>query len=200
VVLCCGAEPPQRTEIRESVSRPRSAALPLGVVLRGSRALSAWFVCAVALAAVACPAASEPDVAIQSEGEGNHVTATLVDGLSVIDVRSERGIGSARVERRAGDLSGPLALQLGLRGLEELRFAYADVRVTASLGNGPDGVLQQSVVLGAEASAAERPIGPDSPYWLAVTRAGESIRVEVPRDFRERRVRSFSISWVDFFR
>jgi hypothetical protein len=159
-------------------------------------AASAWLACAGPLYA---PAVRASDLQIRAEGEGNRVSAALVDGTTRISIRSPSGLGRARIERPGGIISGAVELVLQLQGLEELRISYADVPRVASLPSGDPGAApRQSARVG---EGAERSIGPQSPYWLGV-RSGSLgvIVIELPRDFNEREVHSFSLAWVDFFR
>jgi hypothetical protein len=96
-------------------------------------------------------------------------------------------------------------MRLYLKGLEQLTFQYPGATVMAFVSS-HDGSVSESVSV---KGGAEQPIGPDSPYWMAVkiVAADTAIplkdgyfEVQAPQDFLAAASREFALRWVDFYR
>lgn len=133
------------------------------------------------------------------------VTYEANGGDVVVDVRSPSGIGSAQFSQTGGGVPTSVTIRLYLKGLEQLTFEYPGATVMASVST-HDGSVSESVSI---QGAAERLIGPESPYWLAVTIVAEDTTIplkdgyfeaRVPKDFLATASREFTLRWVDFYR
>jgi hypothetical protein len=163
------------------------------------------FLMSVSVILVAC----QPIVPSSREMvNGDESLVAVIDELSglAVNVQSERGIGSASVTLPHPQ---PILLRLHLNGLEELRFAYGEVEMLASVSSS-DASLRESVRLG---DGDEEAIEPDSPYWMdvrildaagapttTIPLQGGIFEVTAPADFLTSGQSEFSILWVDFFR
>ena len=123
----------------------------------------------------------------------------------LIDIRSQGGIGSVQFTQESGPAPRSVTMRLYLKGLEESRFQYADVTVTASVSS-HDGSVQEGVSV---QDGPEQPLQPDSPYWMDVQIVAEDpsiplkdgyFGIQAPRDFLSSGSRNFTLSWVDFYR
>lgn len=136
---------------------------------------------------------------------GDAVTVTVTGRDVVLDIRSEKGIGSAEIEQAAGGAPASLTLRFHLAGLEELRFSYADVQVTVHVSSLAEGGVREEM---GPPGGEPQPIGPDSAYWMAVRLPaggripliGGAIELAAPRAFLEGDARGFSLRWIDFYR
>ena len=163
---------------------------------------------------VSCAGATADEVtyAINIEGAGNEVIAETGEGKVLFDVISERGMGSASVAVIAGEFPPSVALNLHLKALEELRFAYGETEVLVSISSSQGNVVRESVILGSATAGQKIPITAESPYWMDVVVLQEdgspgaiplingTILVAAPEDFGSGGVDSFEIRWIDFYR
>jgi hypothetical protein len=123
----------------------------------------------------------------------------------VIQVFSDSGIGSADVEVTAGPVPKTILLRFHLRGLEELRFSYANITVVGSIASTKRGGVREEL---RDNSGKEQAMTPESPYWLKVSVVSQTdipvqdgyIDVEAPPDFAASGSRRFSVQWIDFYR
>jgi hypothetical protein len=161
--------------------------------------------CAAVPAATATPA--PPVYRAVSEGEGNE-TSVSVEGQTVfVDLRSQRGIGRARIEHVSGDPAGNLVLRMHLAGLEEFRLFYNEISLSASVSSDDLHAITQSALT---ASEGERPITMDSPFWLDIQVTSDADSTQDPLDPGQfeitlpkiflREGQAFKIQWVDFYR
>ena len=141
-------------------------------------------------------------------GSDAEVTTTVSGDTAIVDIRSPRGIGGATVGLGKVAVKR-VVLRLHLKGLENLRFQYGDTVVQGEL---PSHGLPEPRESVATTAASERPIGPNSPYWMKMTIVPEgnaaariplesgAIEVEAPAAFIESGATSFTVSWIDFYR
>lgn len=129
-------------------------------------------------------------------------------GDITLEIHSESGIGSTQFAQAAGGAVTSLTLRLYLKGLEELRFQYANVTVTAHVSS-QDTAVSETVTLGSDPTGPQQDIDSKSPYWMAVNivAADTSIplqdgyfEVQAPKDCLNSAARAFTVSWVDFYR
>jgi hypothetical protein len=144
---------------------------------------------------------------------GNRITATMIDGATVLDIYSEGGIGGAFVQWVAGDYLARIVLRLHLRGLEDLRLAYATTAITVSIPSTGGFAVRQAYATAGAAPGQSHAITPDSPYWMKTAIVGQTeraqnpipltsgwIEVELPPHFLQGRYTGFTIQWIDFYR
>lgn len=154
---------------------------------------------------VACTPISAPATVTVSRPDSEAQVTTNASTV-IVDLFSSTGIGSATVTLPRPQ---PVLLRLHLSGLEELRFAYGDAEVIASVSSS-DASLRESVRLG---DGDEEAIDPDSPYWMdvrildaagtpttTIPLQGGFFEVAAPEDFLTSGQSEFSTSWVDFYR
>ncbi|MGH7597564.1 MAG: hypothetical protein ACREOI_14515 [bacterium] len=132
--------------------------------------------------------------------------------IAVLEIFSESGIGSAEIEVISEASPKKIIMRFHLRGLEELRFSYDEIAITASLSstNGPQ--IRQSFSRAGERPIKETAIAADSPHWLkmrVVSSGGAHdkiplqngyIEAEAPEDFFKGGHRQATIHWIDFYR
>lgn len=167
--------------------------------------VASLFVSLSVMLLAACTPISAP-VTVTVSRPGDQAQVTTNAGTVIVDLFSPTGIGSATVTLPRPQ---PVLLRLHLSGMEELRFAYGEVEVLASVSSA-DASLRESVRLGDE---GEEAIEPDSPYWMdvrildaagapttTIPLQGGFFEVAAPEDFLTSGQSEFSISWVDFYR
>ena len=154
------------------------------------------------------PETPTPVFSVAAEGDGDELTASVEGQTAVIDVHSRSGIGSAVIKLVSGPFPDNVLVRLHLRGLEEFRLSYDGTAITASVSSGDSRSVFQSVGL---PDGGERPVMPDSPFWLNVqivsNQATPRIPLEqgyfeitLPTGFLHEGRHSFSIRWIDFYR
>ena len=151
---------------------------------------------------------SEPEFYVTGSKPGDTITITSEDDISIMDVNSPGGIGSARVELVSGPLPQKMIARLHLKGLEEFRLLYADTVIVASVSSDSTfNISNQRILL----SGTEQPIPPGGPLWMEIRIVSDQtaqnipleegyFEVTFPQEFTEQAGTSFEIQWVDFFR
>jgi len=151
---------------------------------------------------------SKPEFNVTSSKQGDTITITSEEDVSIIDVNSPSGIGSARVELVSGILPQKMIARLHLKGLEEFRLLYADNVIVASASSGSAfNNSNQRILL----SDTEEPILPGGPLWMEIRIVSDQMapnipleegyfEITFPQEFTEKAGTSFEIQWVDFFR
>lgn len=157
-----------------------------------------------------------PSYDISQVSDDATVTVNVSPAQAVFEIRSSRqpsavaGIGRAAFQQVDGPAPQRVSIHLYLRGLEELRFTYADVEIRVSVpSSAADMVLESLRLNGGD----EVPITPASPYWMNVEIVhganssettfpleGGFFQVDAPAAFTDSHQREFSIAWIDFFR
>jgi hypothetical protein len=179
-----------------------------------TRAQSHWLAAASVAAAFAVATCSQPhpstDRATLKHPDDVATFVTRGDTLW-IEVHSPRGIGSLSFPGSCGPEIGVLSLRLHLRGLEGLRFAWADsaVRVSVPNSGAPENLREELQWPGANPPQA---LDASSIYWMPVrlrTASGEApkiplengwFEVDAPRSYLASWRGSFVVEWVDFYR
>ena len=168
---------------------------------------------AVCLAACTAISAGDQQWLVTPDRAGNQVTVESADRTALLDIYSESGIGRASVRWVAGSYPAHILLRLHLRGLEELRVAYAETVITLSIpSSGEFAVHQYQTTAGPTPQQPQR-IASDSPYWMKTTIVGQTvgtqnpipltdgwIEVELPQHFLQGRYTEFAVQWIDFYR
>ncbi len=178
-------------------------------LVKGMRVIVLTLYLAMLLALTACntpapltltasPTKADASLLVETEGQ-----------QALIQIHSPGGIGGAAVEITSAPRPEKIILRFYLRGLEELRFTYADTLITASVASTGEHNLRQTV---RQANQPEQPLSPASPYWLKIRLVTEDgspgniplqngyIEVETPPDFIQSQERKFAIEWIDFYR
>lgn len=120
-------------------------------------------------------------------------------------ITSEKGIGRIDLTRTQ-EPPRTLTLFFQLGGLEEMAFAWEDVRVLAHVSS-IDGSVHEELALG---TGEPTPISDASSYWLPLRIEAETpvsfpltsghFVIEAPRAFLDEAPGEFSLSWIDFYR
>jgi hypothetical protein len=151
---------------------------------------------------------SGPEFSVSSSKPGDTVTITSEENVTIMEVNSPGGIGSARFELVSGAWPQKMIARLHLKGLEEFRLLYADTIIAASASSGSSfNTGDQRVIL----SGAEEPVPPGHPLWMDIRIVSDQtspgipleegyFEITFPREFIAKAVSSFEIQWVDFFR
>ncbi len=142
-------------------------------------------------------AAATFDVSTQKAEDVVTVEIGADGQTAVFDITSPSGIGGAEVELLSGIWPEEIRLRFHLRGLEEMRFAYDEVQVTASVSSTGAGEVRQAVSL---AGQPVQPITAVSPYWLPYQRQSGVFEFLLPADFYQAAPAAFSLNWIDFYR
>ncbi len=160
----------------------------------------------------ACAGAPRGEIRLEatSKKEEDKIQIEVQNERARIDIFSASGIGSADLKIISTTLPGKLFLRFHLQGLEELRFAYDETVVTATLSSTQEHRILQSLQRGKFAET--QTITSESPYWMklrVVAPPGERdtlplrasyIEVEAPPDFLAGGHRRAFIHWIDFYR
>ena len=168
------------------------------------------FCVAASVALVSCGSAGGGAVALAATADrpDARVTASADAQRALVEVFSPSGIGGAAVEITSAALPRAITLRLHLRGLEELRFSYGDITITASVSSAGDNAVHQAY----RGTGQEQAIAEGSPYWMNIRLVSGSgspatiplqdgyIEVEAPKDFFVSRQAKFAIQWIDFYR
>jgi hypothetical protein len=149
----------------------------------------------------------EAMVKIISRQDDARLATRLENEAAIIEIFSASGIGAAVFEFIPGLLPPKILLRFHLRGLEELRFAYGETEVKASIASTSDNAIRQSI-----SRAGEKPmemLTANSPFWMKLRVASRDqkiplregyIEVEAPADFLRSGARQVKIHWIDFYR
>jgi len=170
--------------------------------------LLAGFLMAGCAAPPGAPGTDAPVFSVSTAGEGNAVTVNASEETAIVEVRSQSGIGAASIELVSGTLPANFVVRLHLQGLEEFRLTYEGMAIAASVSSSGYPDIFQSV---RSPEAGERPIAPDSPFWMNIGIVSEAATPRIPLDqgyfeitlpeaFRREGRRSFTIHWIDFYR
>jgi hypothetical protein len=164
--------------------------------------LCAFALSTVTLGACTVLAVEGGSAVVAVEGPGNRLALMVEAERARFDVFSERGIGRAHVQWLSAAYPTEVIIRLHLRALEGFSLTYGATTIQLALPHGGDGAPLQN--LSSDATGAEQPISPDSPYWLATSIVGSGaegyLEVALPADFFAQRQTQFSMQWVDFYR
>jgi hypothetical protein len=147
-------------------------------------------------------------VKITSHKDDARLQTRAADGAAIIEIFSESGIGHADFELAAGQMPKRIIMQFHLRGLEELRFAYGETVVSASISSTGEGSIRQSMSRAGEKPVEAQALTSNSPFGMRMHVASRGkiplregyIEVEAPADFLQSGARKASIQWIDFYR
>ena len=132
------------------------------------------------------------------DGEGNRVGLSRAGDIVWVDVRSERGIGTALIFI-AAPVPQTLRFRLYLTGLEKFRLWWDGRTVTASVSLADPRAVQ---AWSRTDDQPDAPITPASPDWLEIVQSPERASFEVapPPVWQTAQPTHFGIGWIDAFR
>jgi hypothetical protein len=147
-----------------------------------------------------------PEFRVRASNAEDAIAILAEDSLTIIDIQSDFGIGSATFDLIAGTMPRTLTVRLHLRGLEEFRVVSGEATVGASLSTGGAGFpVSQRIV----SSDGEIPILLVHPLWLDIRTVPESaslpleegyFEIVLPETFLQGAGTLFELHWVDFYR
>jgi len=149
----------------------------------------------------------EPVFSITAKNQNDQINVQYVNGVTVVDVQSPTGIGSAKLELESGDMPEDMLLRLHLQGLEEIRLISDQVVIVASGSSSEPFVINDQRVI---SSGSEYSITPIDPLWMKIEIISDQAKkipleavyfdINIPRAFLRNAGSSFEIQWIDFYR
>jgi hypothetical protein len=124
------------------------------------------------------------------------ITFSTTNEMLLIDITSPTGIGSAAIEKTAGQWPSQIVMRLRVKGLENFQFRYADTTIEVSVSSHGDNAVREEY----EQAGAADTLNPGDPYWIEVTPGTGYFDLEVPVDFLKSGENKFTIEWIDFYR
>lgn len=149
---------------------------------------------------------SKPEFRVTPKNADDSIAILEENSLTVIDIHSNTGIGSALLELVSGSMPETLHIRLHLTGLEEFQLISAQDAVSASVSSGEVFNITNERVLFLDTQV---PIGSFHPLWLDIQIVSESkdipledgyFEITVPREFIRNAQTSLEIKWIDFYR
>lgn len=148
-----------------------------------------------------------PVFSVTAKNRDDQVNVQYVDGVTVIDIQSPTGIGSANLKLESGGMPENFVLRLHLKGLEELRMiSEPAVIVGSGSSSGSFSINDQRV----NSSGSEYSITPVDPLWMKIEVVSDQAKkipleggyfeITVPKEFIRNAGNSFEIQWIDFYR
>jgi hypothetical protein len=148
-----------------------------------------------------------PVFSVTAKNQNDQINVQYVDGVTVIDVQSPSGIGSAKVDLESGSMPENMLLQLRIKGLEEFRLiSHQAVVVASGSSSGSFSIYDQRV----NSSGSEYSITPIDPLWMKIEIVSDQAKkipleegyfeITVPKEFLRNAGSSFEIQWIDFYR
>ena len=150
----------------------------------------------------------KPDLKITASNQNDVISITSEEGISIIDINSPNGIGSAHFELVSGKLPEKIIARLHLKGLEEFRLSYDETMIIASISSSLEfNVSSQNILL----SDGEYPILPGHPLWLKIEVISDQpikkvpleegyFEITFPKESNKNIESFFELQWVDFYR
>ncbi len=144
-------------------------------------------------------------------GDPQIVVSTINDTL-VVDITSPTGIGSAAIEKTAGQWPGKIVLRFHLSGLEEMKFHYGDTTLQVNVSSHGDNAVTETLVKNGETTALSPGDPLYTPYWMnvqilnadgatgTIPLQNGAIDVSAPPDFFRSGATKFTLEWIDFYR
>ncbi len=149
--------------------------------------------------------------AVPLKGDPQIVFSTTNEEL-LVDITSPTGIGSAEIEKTAGQWPGQIVLRFHLQGLEEMHFHYGDTTLQVNVVNHGANPVTETVSRNGETETLQPGNLLNAQYWMGVEILNADgspgaiplnngyIDVTVPPDFFRSKESTFTISWIDFYR
>jgi len=150
----------------------------------------------------------EPVFSVTVKNQNDQINVQYVDSVTVIDVQSPSGIGSAKFDLESGDMPENMLLRLHIKGLEEFRLVSNQAVVVASGSSGGSFSIYDQRV---NSSGSEYSITPIDPLWMKIEIVSDQatkkiplgqgyFEITVPKEFLRNAGNSFEIQWIDFYR
>ena len=124
------------------------------------------------------------------------VTFSATSEMVLIDITSPTGIGSAAIEKTAGQWPGQIVMRLHTQGLEKFTFQYGNTRIDLSVSSHSDHAVHEVYTQPGQTGT----VSAGDPYWIAVTPGQNYFDLQAPADFLKSGENKFTIEWIDFYR
>ena len=163
------------------------------------------------VSSIGCTQAKDesPRFKITTKRDDDRVQITVEQEKSVLSVHSPFGIGQAVIERTNENWPDVLMLRLHLKGLESFEITNGKVTIHAAASSKDS---EQQVRLWKDGQE-DVPLDSESPYWMEVEITGGNgkpaeagplkdgcFEIMLPKALFEGNPRSFTVSWIDFYR
>jgi hypothetical protein len=155
-------------------------------------------------------ASTSPDqLVIHTDIPSNKIILTEEDQKRILDIYSSSGIGKAAISLTGTNPWPLIILRFHLKGLEKLSIAYRDIELSASISSSPPYEIQEYRIL---PDGLDQGIDQSSTLWMDIQLiSGEDFPAEIPlkagyiqaalpEDLYTANPKTFSISWIDFYR
>ena len=150
----------------------------------------------------------EPAFIVITKNPDDQVDIQYESGITLIDIQSPSGIGSAAFELESGTMPENMTLRLHLKGLEQFRLTSAQDQIAASVSSGESFNTENQTIL---SSGIESPLVPGHPLWMEIEVVSDQaekkipledgyFEVTVPQEFIRNVGKTFEIEWIDFYR
>jgi hypothetical protein len=154
-----------------------------------------------------------PSQQVTTANPEDTVTIAAAEGVTVIDIVSPHGIGSAQVQLTPAWLAPmpahrSLQVRFHLQGLEQATFDNGVLRLTLSVSSHPPYPVSQTLT----SNGTTRALGPDDEFWATVTLTPDDATtptvplttgafvVTLPASFINDASSTLSLRWIDFYR
>ena len=154
-------------------------------------------------------AGDEPVFTVTSQKNlDDEINIQYENGVSIVDIHSPRGIGSAQLKLESSSMPERIILRLHLKGLEEFRLVSKQATIATSISSGGMfNITDQKVI----ASGNEYFLTPIDPLWMKIKIVSDQsnrkipledgyFEITVPKEFIQSAGNSFEIQWIDFYR
>jgi hypothetical protein len=164
------------------------------------RSMLLVLLCLALLSLTACAPFSTPSVratykAVPLKGDPV-ITFSMTSDVLLVDIISPSGIGSATIEKTAGQWPPQIVMRLHVKGLESFKFRYANTTIDVSVSSHGDNAVHEVVEQPGKMGA----VSVGDPHWIAVTPGKGYFDLEAPADFLKSGENKFTIEWIDFYR
>ena len=124
------------------------------------------------------------------------ITFSTTSNQLLIDITSPTGIGSAAIDKTAGQWPPKIVMRLRVTGLESFRFRYAGTVIDVSVSSHGDNAVREVY----EQPGKKGTVSPGDPYWIAGAPGEGYFDLEAPAGFLTSGENKFTIEWIDFYR
>lgn len=136
------------------------------------------------------------------------VTIEQLEGVTIVDVVSPRGIGAAQVRFSPMQANGPIQVRFHLQGLEQAAFDIGTAQLTVSLSSQSPYLVSQTmtrdgmtVLLNKDDELwAEVRLAPSNAASPTIPLTVGAIVIVLPPAFIDVQHPDLSLRWIDFFR
>ncbi len=84
------------------------------------------------------------------------ITFSATNDTLLIDITSPTGIGSAAIEKTAGQWPGQIVMRLHVKGLENFKFKYGDTSIDLAVSSQSDQAVQRCYATGQDGHCQPR--------------------------------------------